>query len=491
MIQKTDRTKESPQVPQGMAWPGGEGQGQPGERLLSRRGALARGASALAAASILAACGTDRDGEAIQLRAPAADSGLRALADGTADPAVAGERLNAWLLRRFYARHGFQTVWTSRRAQADTLVDAVLRAGDHGLNPDLFHARLLQRRSAFPPLYRELLLTDAILAYAEALAGGAVPVERRRDAEDLALESIDVTAVLDDAIDRPDPAAAIEALAPTTPTYRALREVVRRHRAAPPIGPNAIAHRVRMAEANRLRTMEANLERQRWLPRRLPADRVWVNVADQRLVLYRANRPVFSTPVIVGAETERRQSPEFRTVIEAGFYNPPWIIPRDIVAEELLPRIARDPAYLARNNMVMLDNGEVEQRAGPNSALGLVLFDMPNRFDVYLHDTPGKHLFRLDNRRISHGCIRVQESLELAALLMQQPIDRIRQAIAEGGTTRVILPTPVPVFVLYHTAFVDSGGKLQFRPDFYDRDPAVWRQLQQRHATKGTRMAGA
>lgn len=489
MFQNTDRTKEPPQAPERKARPGGKGQGQPGGGLLSRRGALGRGAFALAAASILAACGTDGDAEAFPLRAPAPDTGLRDLADGTADPAIAGERLNAGLLRRFYALHGFQTVWTSRRAQADRLVEAVLRAGDHGLNPDLFHARLLHRRSTFPPLHRELLLSDAILSYAEALAGGAVPVERRRDAEDLALESIDVAAVLHDAIDRPDPVAAIEALAPTTPTYRALRAVVRRHRSAPPVGPNAIAHRVRMAEANRLRTIEANLERQRWLPRRLPADRVWVNVADQRLVLYRADRPVFSTRVIVGAETDRRQSPEFRAVIEAGFYNPPWIIPSDIVAAELLPRIARDPTYLARNNMVMLDNGEVEQRAGPNSALGLILFDMPNRFDVYLHDTPGKHLFRLDNRRISHGCIRVQESLELAALLMQQPIERIRQGIAEGETTRVMLPAPVPVFVLYHTAFVDPGGKLEFRPDFYGRDPVVWRQLQRRDAATGTQMA--
>jgi murein L,D-transpeptidase YcbB/YkuD len=238
-----------------------------------------------------------------------------------------------------------------------------------------------------------------------------------------------------------------------------------------------------------LRAAEANLERQRWLPRRLPPERVWVNVADQRLVLYRADRPVFSTRVIVGAETDRSQSPEFRTAIEAFFFNPPWIIPSDIVAEELLPRIARDPTYLARNNMVMLPNGEVEQRAGPQSALGLILFDMPNRFDVYLHDTPGKHLFASDNRRISHGCIRVEKPLELAALLMREPIERIRQAIAEGGTTRVLLPMPVPVFVVYQTALLDDAGRLEFRPDFYNRDGELWRQLQWRHTNTARLMA--
>jgi murein L,D-transpeptidase YcbB/YkuD len=102
---------------------------------------------------------------------------------------------------------------------------------------------------------------------------------------------------------------------------------------------------------------------------------------------------------------------------------------------------------------------------------------MENRFGVYLHDTPSKNLFSRDNRRISHGCIRVQDPRELAALLMQQPIDTINQAIATGGTTRSNLPAPVPVFVVYQTAFVDSDGTLQFRPDVYHRDAEIWPHL--------------
>jgi len=102
---------------------------------------------------------------------------------------------------------------------------------------------------------------------------------------------------------------------------------------------------------------------------------------------------------------------------------------------------------------------------------------MPNRFEVYLHDTPDKNLFRLDNRRVSHGCIRVQEPRELAALLMQQPIDTINQAIATGGTALSKPPAPVPVFVVYQTAFLDADGNLQFRPDFYDRDAEIWQEL--------------
>ena len=107
-----------------------------------------------------------------------------------------------------------------------------------------------------------------------------------------------------------------------------------------------------------------------------------------------------------------------------------------------------------------------------------MLFDMNNRFDVYLHDTPSKTLFARDDRRISHGCIRVENSQKLAALLMQQPIDAIDQAIATGDTNRRNLPKPVPVFVVYQTAFVDIGGTLQFRPDVYNRDAEIWAHLQ-------------
>jgi murein L,D-transpeptidase YcbB/YkuD len=228
---------------------------------------------------------------------------------------------------------------------------------------------------------------------------------------------------------------------------------------------------------NRIRQIEVNLERQRWLPRRLPSDRVWVNAADERLVLYRADRPVFSTRVIVGQDVRVNQTPEFRATIDAVLYNPPWNIPESITTEEILPKLSRDPDYLTRHNMVYRPDGGLQQLPGPNAGLGQLKFEMENRFDVYLHDTPSKNLFDRDNRRISHGCIRVQNPRELAALLMQQPIEAISQAIATGSTTRSNLPSPVPVFVVYQTAFVDIDGTLQFRPDIYNRDLEIWSYL--------------
>jgi murein L,D-transpeptidase YcbB/YkuD len=368
---------------------------------------------------------------------------------------VGGERLNVGLLRRFYARHGFQPLWATRPALADTLINAVLRAGEHGLAPQLFHGNLLL--SPLPPLQRDLVLTDAFLSYADGLARGVMPVERRRDDLALTPTPIDIAAALDTAIASPDPAAAIEALAPTTPTYRLLREAL--------VAGNP--------SAARSQAIKVNLERERWLPRHLPPDRVWVNVADERLVMYRDDRPIFSTRVIVGQDDDRNQSPEFEVAIDGVLFNPPWNIPSYIATQEILPKTVDDPDYLARHNMVMLANGELQQLAGPNSGLGQIMFLMQNRFDVYLHDTPSKNLFSRADRRISHGCIRVEKPRELAALLMQQPVEAIDQAIATGSTTRGDLPRPVPVFVVYETAFADADGRLQYRPDVYGRDALI------------------
>jgi L,D-transpeptidase YcbB len=407
--------------------------------------------------------------EAVVAAAAQANTELGKRIDRAPELVVAGERLNVGLLRRFYGGHSFEPIWTTRQAQANSLVDAVLGAGDHGLAPELFHANLLRQTATLPPLDRELLLSDAFLSYADALSRGAIPVERRPDDEVLSPEPIDVAAALDAAIGSPDPAAVIEALAPTTPTYRALREVLQRYRSGIPAGDKATA--------NRLREIEVNLERQRWLPRQLPAERVWVNAADAQLVFYRADRPVFSTRVIVGQDERRNQTPEFRVTMDGILFNPPWNIPGDIATEEILPKTGSDPNYLAKHNMVMLPNGGLQQLPGPNAGLGQLKFEMENRFDVYLHDTPSKNLFSRDNRRISHGCIRVQNPRELAALLMQQPIDTINQAIAMDGTNRRNLLAPVPVFVVYQTAFVDINGTLKFFPDVYNRDAEIWPHL--------------
>jgi len=424
---------------------------------------------------------TDQE-KAAALMATAAQTELGRRIGSGSEALVAGERLNADRLRRFYARHGFEPVWPSRQGQAAALTEAVSRAGDHGFAPELFHADMLRSSPEMPALDRELLLSDAFLSYADALARWALPVERRRDDEVLTPGPIDIPAALDATIDSPDPAAAIEALAPTTPTYRALRGALRDLRAGTPGAGKPAGDDA----TTRWRAIEVNLERERWLPRRLPADRIWVNVADQRLVMFRDDRPAFSTRVIVGQDERANQSPEFQVAIDAIWFNPPWNIPSDIANNEILPLVKNDPDYLAKHNLVMLPDGILQQRASPYSGLGVLMFDMNNKFDVYLHDTPSKELFLRDNRRISHGCIRVENPRQLAALVMQQPVEAIDQTIATGDTNRTTVPKPVPVFVVYETAFADADGKVQFRPDIYSRDAEIRQSL----APQGQAVAG-
>jgi murein L,D-transpeptidase YcbB/YkuD len=438
--------------------------------LISRRASLLRGAAGLAGMFALVGCAAS-EGNSLEPMATLPPEEEPGQTPEDPPPVVAGETLDGALLRRFYTRRDFEPVWTTRQAEARAFKAAVLRARDHGLDPDLFHADLLRRMESFPPDRRELLLTHAVLTYAEALAFGAVPPSRRKDREALKREPVDVTEVLHEALDGPDPVAAIEVLAPQTPTYQALRDALQHQR-------NSL--RPDRNRVNRLRVIEANLERQRWLPRELPADRVWVNVPDQQLILYRDDRPVFVTRVVVGEATDRKQSPEFHTVIESALFNPPWIIPNDIVEADIRPMLKQDPLYLVKNKITLLPNGDAKQAPGPQAGLGAVMFEMPNRFDVYLHDTPDKEAFSRDNRRLSNGCIRVQNPLELAALLMDEPMEAIQKKVATGDTQRKSLPEPVPVFLLYHTAQASPGRDVDIRPDFYGRDEALWLRLQKK-----------
>ncbi len=440
-----------------------------GNRHLLQPSWAGRGVAVIAAVGWLTAAGASTEVVPASLQAP----------DTTAEasPATGGGDIRNRLEK---------PVWPTRQAQAQALVNAVLRAGEHGLDPDLFHAALLRNLAALAPIERELVVSDGILAYADALARGAVPIENRLDDEDLTPEPVNLAATLDNAINGPDPAAVVEALAPNSLAYAALRRTLQAHRsgaargeATRPGGNNSAARQPRPVSADatgeaRLRQIAVNLERQRWLPRTLPADRVWVNTATAELTLYRADQPAFATHVIVGQVD--KQTPEFRTTIDSLLYNPPWNVPRSIITNEIGPKLGQDPGYLARHHMVMRHNGGIEQL--PPSALGQLKFEMTDRFDVYLHDTPDKHLFTRANRRQSHGCIRVQNPRELGALLLQQPVAAINKGIAPGSTNRQMLPAPIPVFVVYQTAFLDSTGAVTFVPDAYQRDDEIWRHLQ-------------
>jgi L,D-transpeptidase YcbB len=411
---------------------------------------------------------------------------IRERFDSSGKSIVAGERVSENLLRRFYLAHGYQTIWENYPGEARTLWTAVLRAGEHALDPRLFHAAVLNDRgSPLSPIERDLLLSDAFLSYADALARGVLPIEERTDDEDLTPESVDIVGVLDAAIAGPDPASLIEALAPTSTEYAAMRRAYAEYRAIAEAGnqthgrnrkvPELGREDPRTVAEKRARQLAINLERLRWLPRHVPPDRVVVNSAIARLQLFRNDRPVFTTRVVVG-EIDK-QTPELQSTINDVLFNPPWNIPRSIAQKEILPKLAADPDYLSRHHMRWRSGGAIQQEAGPYSALGRLKFEMTDRYDVYLHDTPLKSLFLSAERMMSHGCVRVENPRVLAQLLLNQSAEAIDKGIALGYTNRRALPTPLPIFIVYQTAYVEADGTIQFRSDPYERDDEIWQHL--------------
>jgi L,D-transpeptidase YcbB len=393
------------------------------------------------------------------------------------DPAsrleLAGEPLDQHLLRRFYLAHHYHMVWDQHPQQAAQLWNAVRHTADQGLDPALFHSRsLTERWAALSPVDRDLLLSDAFLSYAQALAEGAVPVAERSENEALRPEPVDIVAVLDAAIAAPDPAAVIEALAPSSPEYLEMCRAYRVYAAiaAGESGPGL--PRVGIIEARwRAKKLAVNLERLRWLPRHMPADRIVVDTAIARLQLFADDKPIFTTRVVAG-ETDD-QTPELQSVITAVLFNPPWNVPRSIFDKEIRPKLAFDRHYLAEHHMRWRGPGEVQQVAGPYSSLGRLKFEMADRFDVYLHDTPEKWRFGAADRMKSHGCVRVENAVELAGLLLDASPGAIEKGIAPGRTHGRALPKPMPVFLVYRTASVESDGAIVFRADPYQRDNAI------------------
>jgi len=198
------------------------------------------------------------------------DAELKAMLDAPGNIIIGGERTHSDLLRRFYAAHDYTTVWDARRAQTEALLTAVSDAANHGLDPGSFHAPLLTNRAAaLSPIEHDLLLSDAFLGYADALARGAVPVEARIGSEALQPEPVDIVAALDAALAASDPAKAIEALAPQTAEYATLQRAYAYYRSklmggtAPPSAgrqrsdPGAAARLQQLAVAPRAAALAA------------------------------------------------------------------------------------------------------------------------------------------------------------------------------------------------------------------------------------------
>jgi len=232
------------------------------------------------------------------------------------------------------------------------------------------------------------------------------------------------------------------------------------------IGPGTQSSLGASAE-DRARQIALNLERRRWLKREVNPERIEVNTAAAIMVYWKDGRPVHSNRVVVGSPAN--QTPSLEKPFASVVANPPWYVPAGIARREILPR---GPAYLASQNMY-IQNGTVIQRAGPNAALGYVKFELRDSYAIFLHDTPSKAAFNLSMRQRSHGCVRVQNAVEFARLLLSPDptlLDQFDAAQASRRTTRIQTGREISVRLLYWTAFVDGQGRVAFREDVYRRD---------------------
>lgn len=273
------------------------------------------------------------------------------------------------------------------------------------------------------------------------------------------------------------------------------------------LSADGVAGAVTMTEINRdvedrLGAVIVAMERERWinLPEGLGERHIKVNLTDYSAKLYDDEKLTFETRSVIGADQGDRRSPEFSDVMEFMVINPSWYVPRSIVTNEYLPKLksnrnAVSHLIITDRNGRRINRGAVNfsaynarnfpfsmrQPPSATNALGLVKFMFPNKYNIYLHDTPSKSLFDRESRAFSHGCIRLQQPFEFAyALLAKQTSDPegfFHSRLNGGKEQRVELDEPVPVHLIYRTAFTKTKGGLEFRRDVYGRDARIWGAL--------------
>ena len=267
---------------------------------------------------------------------------------------------------------------------------------------------------------------------------------------------------------------------------------------------------INTAPEDRLGAVIVAMERERWLPRDRGRRHVLVNIPDFRAMIVDDDRVTFSTRSVVGKNSAGRRTPEFSDIMEHMIVNPSWYVPRSITVNEYLPQLRANPS--AERQLQVIDGaGRVVPRGAvdfskysartfpyslkepPSSgnALGLVKFRFPNRYNIYLHDTPAKSLFAYNKRDFSHGCIRLNDPFDFAYALLgpqtSDPRGMFHRALETGRTTQLDLTPQIPVHLIYRTAVTKADGRVQYRDDVYGRDASLFAALRAAGVAPGLR----
>jgi L,D-transpeptidase YcbB len=301
---------------------------------------------------------------------------------------------------------------------------------------------------------------------------------------------------------------------PTTDKYqRPVVDAVKHFQARHGLDANGVLDAATVEQLNvplsdRVAQLQLTLERIRWLPRHFARPPIVVNIPEFRLHADDEQfNWVFSMAVVVG-KAYRHKTPVFASSIQAVIFRPYWNVPPSIVKAELIPHIEKDPSYLVQNAYELVDQTgsvvssdsvsskilgqiregklRIRQIPGPKNSLGLIKFDIPSAYDVYMHGTPETELFSRSRRDFSHGCIRVEDPVKLARWVLrgqdEWSEERIRSAMDGDATVEVKLDRPVPVLIVYGTAVVAEDGEVRFFKDVYGYDASLEKALAARHS---------
>ncbi len=266
------------------------------------------------------------------------------------------------------------------------------------------------------------------------------------------------------------------------------------------IASESTIRQLNISPEDRLKSVLVAMERERWLNIDRGARYVWVNLTDFSAKIIDHGKVTFETRSVVGKNEADRRTPEFSDQIEFMVINPSWNVPRSITTKEYLPLLQRNPNAAGQLNIIDR-NGRIVPRGAINfaaytaktfpfsmrqapsddNALGVVKFMFPNPYNIYLHDTPSKSLFAQEVRDFSHGCIRLGDPVDFAhALLAVQtddPASEFARILNTGRESSVKLIMPVPVHLVYFTAYPNTKGKMTYRRDVYGRDALIFTAL--------------
>lgn len=284
-----------------------------------------------------------------------------------------------------------------------------------------------------------------------------------------------------------------------------MKSAVQKFQLAHGMSPDGVAGAGTIAEMNkgvqtRMQSIIVGMERERWLNQERGKRHILVNIPDFTAKIIDNNKVTFETRSVVGANKSDRPTPEFSDVMEYMVINPSWYVPRSIITKEYLPALKRN-SNAVRHIEITDSKGRKVNRSNVNfskytektfpfsmrqppskgNALGLVKFIFPNPYNIYLHDTPSKNLFGREVRAFSHGCVRLADPFDFAYALLAKEVGNPKEffqgKLATGKEQRVNLKTPVPVHIIYRTAYTNAKGHTQYRRDIYGRDGRVWNAL--------------